>query len=177
MEMTMQIVGAARGGQADCSSPPQSSSGQHGKQRSRSRKKVEDWPAGLMPSPGPKESAPDPRVAAITKAQASPSRRGDGKSVSKHMLIFRCRDNQPYTNARDAKETDHMEPVYLSPHFDFDTQQLVDPKHIPELIKELEDNPRIQEFDKRFMASRLKEQKLMKAFGIKDQKAAAKKIK
>ena len=41
----------------------------------------------------------------------------------------------------------------------------------------MECNPRLLEFDKLFLATRLKEQRLMKVFGDKEQKAAIKKIK
>ena len=43
----------------------------------------------------------------------------------------------------------------LSPHFDLDRQQIIDPKHLPELISEIEYNIRIPLFEKEIMMDRL----------------------
>jgi len=93
------------------------------------------------------------------------------------MLTFRYSDHQPYYNTREQDDAAAVEPVYLSPHFDLKTQQLVDPRHLPELIKEVEFNPRIAEFDKHYLALRLKEQKALKTLNKKELKEALKKIK
>ena len=93
------------------------------------------------------------------------------------MLIFRSKDHEPYNSLTIKKDTDHLEPVYLSPHFDFDQQSLVDPKHLTELIREIESCSRFQEFDRTFIAARLREQKFLKAFTLKEQKLAVKRVK
>ena len=56
-------------------------------------------------------------------------------------MTFRVKDHMPFYN-RNADEgmVAKIEPVYVSPHFDLKTQQLVDPIHLEELIAEVEFN-------------------------------------
>jgi len=71
-------------------------------------------------------------------------------------LTFRCSDHQPYFSQRKASTAYPVEPVYLSPHFDLSLQCIVDPRHMEELVAEVEFNSRIGEFEKLFLSKRIR---------------------
>lgn len=58
-----------------------------------------------------------------------------------------------------------------SPHFDLDTQKIVDPVHLPELLNEVNLNTKIPLFEKEMLIYRLKDQGNSKTYTKEDEKA------
>ena len=84
--------------------------------------------------------------------------------------MLRKRDDQPYLNEATKNLPGYIEPVYLSPHFDLETQQILDPRHLPELIQEVKFNVRVSTVEKHILVHRLRNQKSLETFDDQDLK-------
>lgn len=94
---------------------------------------------------------------------------GNGEKVTSQQMMLRQRDNLPYLNKQTANISIYIEPVYLSSHFDMDSQQILDPVNLPHLLSEITFNDRIPLVERTLLVLRLQQQKLLGKGINKDQ--------
>ena len=70
-------------------------------------------------------------------------------------MMLRTRDNHQYLNNSTKHVPVYLESVYQSPHFDVESQSIIDPKHLQTLIEEIDSNYKVPPVEKAFIIKAL----------------------